>query len=57
MPFEGEEFWIPSMYHEILTQMYGDYMTPPPIEKCITHHYTDVIDLDKPYTEYLEKED
>ena len=57
MPFEDGEFWVPSMYHEILTQMYGDYMTPPPVEKRCTHHYTDIIDLDKPYTDFFNNED
>ena len=38
--------------HEYLSKMYGDYMTPPPIEKRVGHHYTEIIDLEKPYTEY-----
>ena len=25
-------------YHEYLTALYGDYMTPPPLEKQISHH-------------------
>lgn len=56
MSFEGYDFWAPSMYHEILTQMYGDYMVPPPVEKRVAHHHTDVIDLEKPYTVYIETE-
>ncbi len=35
--FEDAEFPIPASYDEVLTHMYGDYMTPPP-------------DCDKPYS-------
>lgn len=30
------------------------YMTPPPVEQQVTHHDTDVIDLDHPYTDYIK---
>ena len=36
--FEEYEFYIPEGYHDILTKCYGDYMTPPPEEKRVTHH-------------------
>ena len=29
MPFENEKFMVTADYHQWLTQMYGDYMTPP----------------------------
>lgn len=51
--FEGLEVSAPAKYHEWLTQVYGDYMQLPPEEKRVGHHYVDVIDLHKPYTEYL----
>ena len=35
--FEKEKFKIPSEYDEILTRSYGDYMTPPPIDKRRIH--------------------
>lgn len=38
MKFEDCEFWVPSCYHEILTQEYGDYMQLPPEEKRIYQH-------------------
>lgn len=38
IPFEDGEFYVPANYDEILTQEYGDYMTPPPVEKRIYHH-------------------
>lgn len=37
--FEKYEFYVPSNYHSLLTQVYGDYMTPPPIEKQVYHHH------------------
>lgn len=51
--FEGMELMAPEKYHNWLTQVYGDYMQLPPVEKRVGHHYTDVIDLEKPYTEYI----
>lgn len=38
MPFENLIVWVPNGYHQLLTQNYGDYMTPPPPEKCIASH-------------------
>ena len=35
--FENELFAAPEAYDSILTQMYGDYMTPPPEEERIGH--------------------
>ena len=37
-PFEDYFFNIPSEYDALLTQIYGDYMTPPPPEKRVAHH-------------------
>ena len=53
LTFEGMQVRVPSEYHKVLTQIYGDYMTPPPPEQQVGHHYAEVIDLDKPYTEYV----
>ncbi len=36
--FEGEEFNCPNNYDVYLSQLYGDYMTIPPIEMQQTHH-------------------
>ena len=33
MPFEDTEVRVPKCYHEYLTYMYGDYMTPPPVSE------------------------
>jgi len=53
LEFEGLKVRAPKQWHSCLTQLYGDYMTPPPPEKRIGHHYCDVIDLDRPYTNYM----
>lgn len=37
--YEGEEFSIPVGAEKILTQLYGDYLTPPPPEKRTQFHY------------------
>ena len=42
--FEDTEFCIPEKYHELLTSLYGDYMTPPPPEKRTGKH--DVLKYD-----------
>lgn len=36
--FEGEPFSAVTDAHTFLTNLYGDYMTPPPKEKQISHH-------------------
>lgn len=33
MEFEGLKLRVISDYHRYLTLCYGDYMTPPPVEK------------------------
>ena len=53
--FEGMEVTVPAQYDKLLTQIYGDYMTPPPEDRRVPRHYTQIIDLEKPYTYYLGK--
>lgn len=36
--FEGMTINVPANVDAYLTQIYGDYMTPPPVEKQISHH-------------------
>ncbi len=52
--YEFENLILPGIknYDRYLKNVYGDYMQLPPLEKRISHHYTDIIDLDKPYYEY-----
>ena len=36
--FETLELMVPVKFHEVLTTIYGDYMTPPPIEEQVPSH-------------------
>ena len=38
MPFEDFKVRVPSGYHEYLTQVFGDYMTPPSEDKRVVEH-------------------
>ena len=38
VPFENYEFAIPKGYDEYLTNVYGDYMQLPPVDKQVTRH-------------------
>lgn len=54
VPFEDSYVYIANGNHEYLTYLFGDYMTPPPVDKQIGHHYNKGLDLTKPYTEYVK---
>lgn len=54
LTFEGLTVTGPEHYEKWLTQVYGDYMQLPPEEKRVGHHYAEIIDLDMPYTHYME---
>ncbi len=43
--FEGMQYPIPKNYHAFLTEQYGDYMTPPPVEKQINQCQVEEIDF------------
>ena len=36
--FEDIVIKLPIGYHEYLSKLFGDYMTPPPVEKQVSHH-------------------
>lgn len=38
-PFEDFTIYIPRQYDAVLTQMYGDYMTLPPVEQQKSQHF------------------
>ena len=52
--FEGLKVRIPEKYDEYLTQKYGDWRADLPPEQQVGHHYYEVCDLEKPYTEYMK---
>ena len=56
LEFEGSLFPVSAHYDELLTCLYGDYMTPsPPEEQSIKKHVA-ILDLEHPYTEYIEQQ-
>lgn len=42
LDFEGYRFYGPANYHQYLTNLYGDYMSLPPVEKRVSRHLIDV---------------
>lgn len=38
-PFEDRSYLIPSGYDKYLTNLYGNYMQLPPVEKRVSHHH------------------
>lgn len=53
--FEGLKVRIPEKFDEYLTQKYGTWREELPIEQQKGHHYTELIDLHRPYTECVEQ--
>lgn len=45
--FEGRQFYIPSGYDKILKNFYGDYMTPPPVDKRVLTHDFEAFSLEE----------
>lgn len=49
--FESIQIFIPSSYDRLLTDIYGDWRTPPPPERRTSGHDFAWIDLNRPYLE------
>lgn len=54
MRFEGIDVCVPELYDEYLTQKYGEWKADLPKENQVGHHYFEIMDLNTPYTQYLE---
>lgn len=52
--FENVEIPIPIGYDRILKRVYNDYMKFPPVEERGVWHPGIIVDVDKPYKEYLK---
>ncbi|MDE6342751.1 MAG: LicD family protein [Muribaculaceae bacterium] len=50
MPFEDIQLPVPTGYHDVLSRLYGDYMTPKEVPSM---HGSIILDLERPYTEVL----
>lgn len=47
MPFEDFLVYMPKDYDAFLSMQYGDYMTPPPVEKQVSNHNHCLVDYNK----------
>lgn len=56
MPFEDGTFPVTAHYDELLTKLYGDYRTLPKPEEIKKKEHVAILDLHRPYTEYLEQQ-
>ena len=50
--FEDTRMPIPIGYDGYLKTAFGDYMTPPPIEKQVPHHDAVITDMENSYIKY-----
>ena len=50
--YEDTTMPVPAGYQEYLRLLYGDYMTPPPIEKRVPVHDVVFVDCNTPYINY-----
>ena len=53
MKFEGIDVTVPKEYEAFLTYQYGDYMKLPKIEDRVSRHFTQAIDCNKSFKQYL----
>lgn len=52
LPFEDGVFPVSAYYDEMLTMLYGDYMTPTPVGQRGQKVHAEIVDLERSYTEY-----
>lgn len=53
MLFVNRKYPVSSYYHEMLSVMYGDYMTPTPEDQRGCKVHGEIVDLNHSYTEYI----
>ncbi len=56
MQFEDENFPVSMHYDALLTRLYGDYNKLPTQEERKCKEHAAILDLERPYTEYLEEQ-
>ena len=52
LTFEGKAYPVSAHYHEMLTTLYGDYMTLPPEDQRAIKQHAILIDLENSYEQY-----
>ncbi|MDD7602494.1 MAG: LicD family protein [Firmicutes bacterium] len=52
--FEGMKVRVPENYDAYLTQKYGNWREDLPESQKYGHHYCEIIDLNHPYTSYID---
>ncbi len=55
VPFETITAKIPKKYDEMLSDMFGDYMKLPPVDKRAPKHITEMMSLTVPYKTYIKE--
>ena len=53
LSFEEGSFPVSTHYHELLTQLYGDYLVPTPPENRGCKVHGEIVDLDHSYKDYI----
>jgi lipopolysaccharide cholinephosphotransferase len=53
--FEGDEYRVPANPDAVLSALYGDYMTPPPVEQRVAPHAINAFDI--PLKTFLKRVD
>lgn len=56
LPFEDAQFPVSAHYDALLTTLYGDYMTPLTPEQRVCKEHVAILDLHRPYTDYLAQQ-
>lgn len=54
MKFEDGYFPVSANYDDLLTTLYGDYMTPTPEDERVYKVHGEIVDLEHSYTEYRD---
>lgn len=53
--FENLRVRVPEHYDEYLTNRFGDWRADLPEDQKVGHHYYEIMDLERPYTDYIDK--
>lgn len=56
LPFEDGCFPVSAHYEQLLERLYGDYMRLPEPEERACKEHAAILDLERPYTDYLEQQ-